>query len=73
MFTFKYDLPEIPTLGISAISCAFPQLFFFFAADSDKMIFLLFDGLSKTVNIAPVVNNTLTLPAPKDSASLLYG
>ena len=44
-----------------------------FAVDSDELIFLLFDSLSKTVSIAPFFNNTLTLPTPKDSANLLYG
>ena len=43
-----------------------------FAADSDELIFLLFDVLSKTVGIALVFNNTLIFPIPKDSASLLY-
>ena len=34
---------------------------------------LVADILSKIVGIACAVNNTLTFPTPKDSASLLYG
>ena len=44
-----------------------------FAADTDELTFLLFDGLSKKFCIAPVFNNTLTITTPKDSASFLYG
>ena len=41
-----------------------------FAADCDDLIFCLFGGLSKTVSIAPVFNTTVTLPTPKDSATV---
>ena len=54
------------------LSC-FSTAVVLFAADSDELIFLLFDGLSKTASISSVFNSTLTPPTPKDSASLLYG
>ena len=48
-------------------------LLLFAASPDDELIALLFaDSLSKTFRIAPVLNNTLTFPTPKDSASLLY-
>ena len=43
-----------------------------FAADCDDLIFLLFDSLSETVDIAPVFNNTLTFRTPKGSSNLLH-
>ena len=55
------------------LSCFSTAILLLFAADSDELIFLLFDGLSKTVSIAPFFNNSLTLPTPKDSASFLHG
>ena len=62
--------------------CLHPSLFCFstavlllFATSlNDELIVLLFvDSLTKTVGIAPVFNNTLTFPAPNNSASFLYG
>ena len=55
------------------LSCFSTAVLLLFAVDSDEMIFLLFDDLSKSVSIAPFFNDTLTLPTLKDPASLLYG
>ena len=52
------------------LSCFSTTVLLLFAANSDELTFLLYDGLSKTVSIAPVFNNTLTLPASKDSATV---
>ena len=61
---------------VCVIPCFATAVLLLFAADSDELIFLLFDSLSKTVSIAPFFDNTLTLltpNTPKDSASLLSG
>ena len=40
----------------------FHSCYSIFVADSDELIFLLFGGLSETVDIAPVLNSTLIFP-----------
>ena len=57
-----------------SLSCFSTAIVLFAASTDDERIFRLFaDSLSETVGIAPVFNNSLTFPSPKDPASLLYG
>ena len=60
----------------TTISLAFPQLFFSFLLlilMNWSSSYLIASQKPQLVSIAPVFNQTLTLPTPNDSAGLLYG